>query len=61
MTLKASVKPKQSTDFLTWSSSNKKIAKVDKYGQVTALKKGKIKITVKASSRKKAFCTITVK
>lgn len=61
LTLKAAVKPKQSTDFLTWSSSNKKIAKVDKYGQVTALKKGKIKITVKASSGKKATCSITVK
>ncbi|MCI8859603.1 MAG: hypothetical protein HFI71_08805 [Lachnospiraceae bacterium] len=29
------------------------MAKVDKYGQVTALKKGKIKITVKASNGKK--------
>ncbi|MFG6384679.1 MAG: Ig-like domain-containing protein, partial [Lachnospiraceae bacterium] len=61
LTLKATVTPKQSTDFLTWSSSNKKIVKVDKYGQVTALKKGKTKITVKTSSGKKASCSITVK
>ncbi len=58
--LKASVSPKNATDTLTWSSSNKKIAKVDKFGRVTALKKGKATIRVKTSSGKKASCRISV-
>lgn len=61
LTLKASVKPASSTDTLKWSTSNKKVAKVDKFGTVTAVKKGKATITVKTSSGKKATCKITVK
>ena len=59
--LKAVMTPKNSTDTLTWKSSNKKVAKVDKNGKVTALKKGTAKITVKTTSGKKATCKITVK
>ena len=55
------MKPAKSTDTLKWSSSNKKVAKVDKYGKVTAVKKGTATITVKTSSGKKAACRITVK
>ena len=46
-----------------WSSSKPKIAKVDKNGKVTALKKGTAVITCTAQdgSRKTAKCTITVK
>ncbi len=58
--LKASVSPKNATDTLIWSSSNKKIAKVDKFGRVTALKKGKVTIRVKTSGGKKASCKITI-
>lgn len=58
--LKASLSPKNATDTLTWSSSNKKIAKVDKFGRVTALKKGKVTIRVKTSGRKKASCIISI-
>lgn len=61
LTLKATMKPAKSTDTLKWSSSNKKVAKVDKYGKVTAVKKGTATITVKTSSGKKATCKITVK
>lgn len=61
LTLKATMKPAKSTDTLKWSSSNKKVAKVDKYGKVTAVKKGTATITVKTSSGKKAACRITVK
>lgn len=51
-----SVSPK-----ITWTSSNKKVARVDKTGKVTALKKGKAVITVTTSNKKKATCVITVK
>lgn len=58
--LKASVSPKNATDTLAWSSSNKKIAKVDKFGRVTALKKGKVTVRVKTSGGKKASCKIII-
>ncbi|MCR5652184.1 MAG: S8 family serine peptidase [Ruminococcus sp.] len=44
----------------TYTSSNKKIAKVSSKGVVTALKKGKAKITVKNNGVKQIF-TVTVK
>lgn len=43
-----------------WSSSNKKIASVNKKGKVTAKKAGKVTITAKVS-RKKYKCKVTVK
>lgn len=47
---------------VTWSSSNTKVAKVDKNGVVTAVGTGKAVITVKTESgAKKATCTVTVK
>ncbi len=46
---------------LKWSSSNKKVATVNKKGKVTAKKKGKATITVKYSKKLKATCKITVK
>lgn len=61
LALKATMKPSSSTDTLKWTSSNKKVAKVDKFGTVTAVKKGKATITVKTSGGKKATCKITVK
>lgn len=61
ITLKATVKPAATTDTVTWTSSNKKIASVDAFGTVTAKKKGKVTITAKTSSGKKATCKITVK
>lgn len=44
----------------TYKSSNSKIAKVSSSGKITALKKGKAKITVKNNGVKKTF-TVTVK
>ena len=61
LTLKAMVTPSSSTDKLTWSSSNRKVATVDSKGKVTAKKKGTAVITVKTTSGKKAVCSITVK
>lgn len=43
-----------------FSSSNKKIAKVNKNGKVTALKKGKTVITVRTYNNKKATIKLTV-
>lgn len=55
------MKPLDATSRLKWKSSNKKIATVDKKGKVTALKKGKVVITVKTDNGRKAICKITVK
>ena len=54
------VQPFDNTDILTWSSSNKKVADVDEYGNVTAHSKGTAKITVMSGSGKRAVCTFTV-
>lgn len=43
-----------------WSSSNKKVASVNKSGKVTAKKKGTAKITAKVG-KKKYTCKVTVK
>ena len=59
-TIKATLTPSNATEEITWSSSDEKIAKVDKNGKVTALKAGKATITVKSASGKKATCEVTV-
>jgi uncharacterized protein YjdB len=62
-TLKVTLNPKGATltgKGVTFTSSNKKVLSVDKAGNVTALKTGKAKITVKAGG-KKATVTVTVK
>jgi alpha-amylase len=59
--LKATLKPSGIKDTLTWKSSNKKVASVDKNGKIKAKKKGKAVITVTTSNGKKATCKVTVK
>lgn len=60
--LKVTLKKKNSTDTLSFSSNKSAVATVDAYGYVTAKNaKGKVKITVTASSGKKATKTIKVK
>lgn len=54
------LKPLTSQDKITYTSSNKKVATVDKKGNIQAKGKGTAKITVK-SGKKKAICTVTVK
>lgn len=49
-----------STDKITWKSSKKSVVTVDSNGKITAKKKGKATITIKAG-KKKATCTVTVK
>ena len=46
---------------ITYTSSNKKVAKVNSTGRVTAKKKGKATITVKTYNNKKAVIKVTVK
>lgn len=63
-TLKATVKPTKGADTtVKWTSSNKKIAKVNSKGKVTAVGIGSCNITAAAAdgSGKKATCKITVK
>ena len=55
-----SVVPNATTDKLTWSSGNTKVATVDQAGNVTAIGTGSTVVTVKADSGVKASCKITV-
>ena len=61
-TLKATINPDNATDKnVTWKSSNEKIAKVDKNGNVTAISPGTTTITVTTKDgNKKATCNVTV-
>ena len=59
--LTATVTKSSSTDTLSWSTSKKAVAIVDRYGNVTGKKKGTCYITVRTSSGKTAKCKITVK
>ena len=63
LTLKAVVAPEKATNKgIKWSSSNTKIAAVDKNGKVKALQNGTatIKATAKDGSGVSASCKITV-
>ena len=61
ITLNAKLHPKNSTDKIKWSSSDRKIASVSRDGAVTGKRAGTVTITAKASSGKKAYCSITVR
>lgn len=60
-TLKATAAPSNTTDTITWKTSNKKIVTVDKNGQVKGIKKGTATITATTASGKKTTCKVTVK
>ena len=57
--LTVGLNPMDSTDEVIWSSSDEKIAKVDKTGNVEAISAGEAVITVKAGE-KTATCKVTV-
>ncbi len=61
-TVKATINPSNTTDSkaLTWSSSNKNVAIVDKNGKITAVGAGKATITVKTVNGKKASVKVMV-
>ena len=58
--IKVTVTPADSTDKLTWSSSDSSVATVDAYGKVTAVKAGEATITVTTTSGKSATLKVTV-
>ena len=60
LTLKPVVTPKNSTEKVTYVSSNSKVATVSANGVITAKKKGTAVITVRSGS-KKVTCKVTVK
>lgn len=60
-TLTPELTPSNSTDTVTWSSSNTKVAKVSSKGVVTGVAKGTATITAKTTSGKTAVCKVTVK
>ncbi len=59
--LKISRTPITATEKITYSSSNKKVAAVNKARKITAKKKGKATITAKTSNGKKAKISVIVK
>lgn len=61
--LRTTVKPAQALKSVSYKSSSSKVAKVDKKGNITALKKGmtKITITLKAKNGKKQYTWVKVK
>ncbi len=59
-TLSVTRNPISATEKLTYTSSNKKVATVDKKGKVTGKAYGTAKITVKSSNGKKTTCTVKV-
>ena len=58
--LAATVLPKESTDIITWTSSNPKAAQVSQDGTVKAIEAGTAKITAQTAGGKKAVCTVNV-
>ncbi|MCI8326164.1 MAG: hypothetical protein HFI37_00135 [Lachnospiraceae bacterium] len=61
VTLRATVTPAGATNkTVKWSTSNKKIATVDKNGKVKGVAKGTAKITATTHNNKKVTCKITV-
>ena len=58
--LTASVLPADSTDKLTWKSSNTNKVTVDENGKIKAVAAGSATITVTTDSGKKATCKVTV-
>lgn len=59
-TLTVSVFPKDTTDKITWTTSNKKVVTVSSKGKIKGVKTGKATITATASNGKKATCKVTV-
>ena len=58
--LNTKIAPEDSTDAITWSSSNEKVASVDANGKVTAIAEGSATITAKANDTVSASCEVTV-
>ena len=60
LAIEATITPKDSTDFVVWSSSDTSIATVDNNGKVLGLKPGSVKITAKINERILAECVVVI-
>lgn len=58
--IEATLTPEDTTDELTWTSSDEKVATVDANGVVTAVKAGTATITATANDKVSAVCNVTV-
>ena len=58
--LRATLSPSNSTDAVTWTSSNTDVATVDNTGKVTPVSAGTTTITATTTSGKTATCTVKV-
>lgn len=61
VSLTAKLHPSTATNTITWKSGKPAVARVDRAGRVSGLRKGKTTITVKTSNGKTAKCVVTVK
>lgn len=59
--LRVTRKPVTATDKITFKSSKKSVAAVNRKGRITAKKKGKTTITIKTANGKKCLVKVTVK
>ena len=59
--LTARILPEEALDGVTWKSSNPKIAKVSKNGQITPVATGKVTITVTAKDGSGVIAKVTIK
>lgn len=60
-TIKGSLTPKNTTDIISWSSSDDSIAEVDDKGVIKGISVGDVVITAKSTSAVKATCKVSVK
>lgn len=58
--LRAFVKPASTTDVITYSSSNNRVALINSKGRIVALREGTATITARTNSGQKAVCKIVV-
>ena len=58
--LRAFVKPANTTDVISYTSSNDRIALVNKSGKIVALREGRVTITATTNNGHKVVCRIIV-
>lgn len=58
--IKTFIKPANTTDIISYSSSDKAVAIINSKGEIVALKEGTATITIKTNNGKKAACKIVV-
>ena len=59
--LRAFVKPADTTDIITYTSSDRSVVTINNKGKVTAIKEGTVSITARTNNGLKTVCRIIVK